>query len=418
DYARVESRGPTLQMRNVDVQRLLDDCIAFVEPEATKRRLVMRVVMAPGAPIHFVTDELQLRQILMNLLGNSVKYTLQGSIELRVSGDESDLRIEVADTGIGIPEGRRHLLFREYERFGTEKTGIEGTGLGLAIAHRLARRLGGHLGHRDNPVGGSVFWLEIPAGAPAAEDVAAAASIAETAIALRVLLVDDSVVNREIAAGYLRKSGHTVIEASDGSDAVELAGAHDFDVVLMDMRMSGMNGLEATRRIRALPAPRGKVPIVAVTANALDEHAEECRRAGMNDHLAKPFAQADLLAVVVRAAARRRVFDTAGLAQVASAIGEEEAERLLDCLGLRIEALLRRLDDPTKVPSREELADLAHELAGSGGTLGFQRLASAARRYAVAVRSGAADGRDLAGEAKNVLTALQRRRSLETLLSV
>ena len=125
-----------------------------------------------------------------------------------------------------------------------------------------------------------------------------------------------------------------------------------------------------------------------------------------------------MLAVVVRAAARRRVFDTAGLAQVASAIGEEEAERLLDCLGLRIEALLRRLDDPTKVPSREELADLAHELAGSSGTLGFQRLASAARRYAVAVRSGAADGRDLAGEAKNVLTALQRRRSLETLLSV
>jgi len=271
-----------------------------------------------------------------------------------------------------------------------------------------------------------VFWLQIPAGAPEATEVAVAAGADEAAAPLHVLVVDDSEVNREVAVGYLRNGGHMVAEASDGGAAVEFVGARDFDLVLMDMRTSGMDGLQATCRIRALKAPRGQVPIVAVTANALDEHAEECRRAGMTDHLTKPFTQRELLAVVARVAARccspgwhqAPVVDTAGLAQVASAVGEEEAQRLLDCLGLRIEALLRQLEDPATRPPREALADLAHELAGSSGTLGFHWLAAAAHHDEAAIRSGAADASGIAREAKNVLTALQRRRSLETLLSV
>ena len=122
---------------------------------------------------------------------------------------------------------------------------------------------------------------------------------------LNVLVTDDSDVNRDVAVAFLRKAGHATSEARDGGKAVRLAAARDFDVVLMDMRMPGMDGLEATRRIRALDGPRGQVPIVAVTANALDQHAEECRRAGMSEHLAKPFTQAELLAVVARAAGQR-----------------------------------------------------------------------------------------------------------------
>ena len=164
DYARIEALGPALHMKHIDVRHLIEECLAVVEPGARARGLEIRNTAAPDAPVQFVTDDIQLRQILMNLLSNAVKYTPSGMVELRLSGDAEHLMIEVADTGIGIPEGQRHHLFNEYERFGAERTNIEGTGLGLAIAHRLARRLGGHMGHRDNPGGGSVFWLELPAG--------------------------------------------------------------------------------------------------------------------------------------------------------------------------------------------------------------------------------------------------------------
>jgi len=424
DYARVEAKGPLPHMRPTDIRHLVDDCMAIIEPAARARGLETQTTVSAQMPARFVTDAVQLRQILMNLLSNAVKYTPQGTVEIRLGGDDNHLKIEVADTGIGIPEARRHRLFDEYERFGAERTGIEGTGLGLAIAQRLAHRMGGDVGHRHNFGGGSVFWLVLPAGV--AEDAEAAAEAEyDQAQPLRILLADDSEINRGVAAGHLRTAGHTVLEAADGGEAVDLAGEHLFDVVLMDMRMPGMDGLEATRRIRALKAPNGRVPIVAVTANALDAHAEECRRAGMSEHLAKPFNKAELLAAVTRAAAQARArpqnegpaIDPATLGQVRSAVGEAEVQRLLDCLALRIEAMLRRLDEPSGA-SEEEIAPLAHELAGGAGTLGFGRLAAAARRFDTAAGSGFADQDQIRREAKAALCELRRRRSLEALLSV
>jgi CheY-like chemotaxis protein/HPt (histidine-containing phosphotransfer) domain-containing protein/two-component sensor histidine kinase len=425
DYARIEALGPALHMRRIDVRNLAEECVAVIGPGARARGLETRVTMAPGAPAQFVTDDIQLRQVLINLLSNAVKYTPLGMIELRLKGDQEHLTIEVADSGIGIPEGRRHLLFKEYERFGTERTSIEGTGLGLAIAHRLTRRMGGHMGHRNNPGGGSIFWLELPAGAADQVEVATEAVQPKPNHRLNVLVVDDSEVNRSVAAAYLKTAGHDVAEASDGSEAVRLAAAQDFDVVLMDMRMAGMDGLEATRRIRALDGPRGQVPIIAVTANALDRHAEECRRAGMSEHLAKPFSEAELTAVVARAASqcRCRSCDTAPaidpetMASITSAMGEEAVQHLLDCLALRIESLLRALD-PAAFASPDELAALAHELKGSGGTLGFTRLASVAGRFESAVAMGSADAEEMRREASAALAELRRRRSLEALLSV
>jgi signal transduction histidine kinase/DNA-binding NarL/FixJ family response regulator len=425
DYARIEALGPALHMHRIDVRRLAEECVAVIEPGARARGLETRVIMAPGAPAQFVTDNIQLRQVLINLLSNAVKYTPLGMIELRLKGDQEHLTIEVADSGIGIPEGRRHLLFKEYERFGTERTSIEGTGLGLAIAHRLTRRMGGHMGHRNNPGGGSVFWLELPAGTADQVEVAAAAVKPELSRRLNVLVVDDSEVNRSVAAAYLKTAGHDVVEAADGGEAVRLVGAQDFDVVLMDMRMAGMDGLEATRRIRALDDPRGQVPIIAVTANALDRHAEECRRAGMSEHLAKPFTQAELTAVVARAASQCRcrscdaaAIDPEIMASITSAMGEEGVQHLLDCLALRIESLLRALEDPAAFASPDELAALAHELKGSGGTLGFTQLASVAARFEDAVAMGSADADEMRREAVVALAELRRRRSLEALLSV
>ena len=384
----------------------------------------MRNTAGPDAPVQFVTDDIQLRQILINLLSNAAKYTPSGMIELRLSGDEEHLTIEVADTGIGIPEGQRHHLFNEYERFGAERTSIEGTGLGLAIAHRLTRRLGGHMGHRDNPGGGSVFWLELPAGIPdKIPDTPAEPEDSAHAAVERAGRGSFRCQSR-VAVAFLRKAGHTTSEARDGSKAVRLAAARDFDVVLMDMRMPAVDGLEATRRIRALDGPRGQVPIVAVTANALDQHAEECRRAGMSEHLAKPFTRDELLAVVARAAGQRprpvsdavTTIDADTLAQLATCVGGDELQRLLDCLALRIESLLRQLEDPAQSAAPDDLAALAHELKGSAGTLGFTRLAAAAGCFENAVATGAtADTAEMRHEATAALSELRRRRSLEAM---
>jgi signal transduction histidine kinase/DNA-binding NarL/FixJ family response regulator len=428
DYARIEALGPALHMSRIDVRAVAEDCVAVIAPSARARGLETRITMTVGAPAHFVTDDIQLRHILMNLLSNAVKYTPQGAIEVRLMGDEEHLVIEIADTGIGIPECKRHLLFQEFERFGTERTSIEGTGLGLAIAHRLTRRMGGHLGHRDNPGGGSVFWLELPAGAEESEDpeVAPEAATPDLSRLLSVLVVDDSDVNRKLAATYLRNVGHSVVEAAGGSEAVRLVATQDFDVVLMDVRMPDIDGLEATRRIRALDEPHRRVPIIAVTANALDGHAEECRRAGMSEHLAKPFTQAELIAVIARAASGWRrassapapVIDPECLTQVAAVMGDEAVDRLLDGLALRIESLLRTIEDPTAVAASDRLTELAHELKGSGGTLGFARLAAAAGHLERAPATGTADVGEIRREAMAALAELRRRRSLESLLSV
>jgi signal transduction histidine kinase/DNA-binding NarL/FixJ family response regulator len=427
DYARLEAIGPTLRPQRIELRPLIEESIALVEPGAKARGLQTRITLGRQAPTHFVTDANQLRHILANLLSNAVKYTPRGMVECRVKGDPERLIIEVADTGIGIPHEQRHRLFKEFERFGAERTGIEGTGLGLSSAHRLARLMGGHMGHRDNVGGGSVFWLELPASAeqapPLPVDIVQPAPAPVRA--LNVLIVDDSAINRELMSSFLHAAGHCVREARDGAEAVQMVAAQDYDVVLMDMRMAGMDGLEATRAIRALKGPRGCVPIVAVTANAFAGHAEECRRAGMSEHLAKPFAQAELLAAVARAATQGSgtpdrigsAIDDDIMAQLVASVGESGFERLLDQLAVRIEALLRQIEDPEAATTDEVLADLAHELIGSAGTLGVTGLAEAASRYEAALAGGGADASEMRSVAIATLSELRTRRSLEALVS-
>jgi DNA-binding response OmpR family regulator len=202
-----------------------------------------------------------------------------------------------------------------------------------------------------------------------------------------------------------------------------MAAAQDYDVVLMDMRMAGLDGLEATRAIRALQGRRASVPIVAITANAFDHHVEACRRAGVSEHMAKPFTQAELTAAVARAAARRSgaqvraesEIDPDIMDQLVASVGESDFERLLDQLAVRIEALLRQIDDSAS--SHEELADLAHELKGSAGTLGLTRLAEVVARYETALAGENADSTEMRDSAVAALSELRARRSLAALIS-
>jgi two-component system, sensor histidine kinase len=205
---------------------------------------------------------------------------------------------------------RRADLFHEFERLDRNvNNNVEGTGSGLAISVRLAAMMGGYLGHADNPAGGNVFWLELPlvAGtadeakngmpAPSSVDLLktahtdTAAQTAAASLAARVLVVDDMVTNRDIARAFLRVAGYQVDCVENGEKAIAAAAAKDYDVVLMDVHLPGMDGMEASRRIRALTGARGQVPIIALTARVLAQQVEECRKAGMDSYLGKPFAQ-------------------------------------------------------------------------------------------------------------------------------
>ena len=469
DLSEIEEGHAELRPVAIDLRSITQACLDLVRPAAAAKGLALTMDMAPGTPPSMVADPTRLRQVLLNLLGNATKFTAEGAVGLRLAAAGDRLRIEVADTGPGIPAERRHQLFRDFERLGAEAGATEGAGLGLALSARLAALLGGRLGHEDNPGGGSVFWLELPLAAPgtspAAAPVAATAPVpdrpglpdagpasptaprfrtrpvehvtqAAPATAAvhryRVLVVDDVAMNHDIAGAFLRAVGHEVACAEGGAKAVELAAASDFDAILMDVRMPGMDGLEATRRIRALAGPRGRVPIVAVTAQAFAEQISECRKAGMDSHLAKPFTPDALRAVVAHAAATLRrdvdqpvaaaggepagpasststvpmppvlgseltVLDQAAFEQTAAFLPPESIASYLRTIAERGEAFLRALRAPGALAGNgADLAAAAHTLAGSAGMFGFERLATVARRFEHAVQAGASDASTLA----------------------
>ena len=424
DLSEIEAADIEPQTVELDVRVVAAACLDLIRPAAEAKRLALSIVVAPNTRQEVVTDPTRLRQVLLNLLGNAVKFTSHGTVELRLRqvADGAVLRIEVADTGPGIPAEECQRLFRDFERLDTEANqGVEGAGLGLALSARLATLLGGRLGHDDNPGGGSVFWLELPMdtalASPPAEPPAGVAHASAPPV-LHVLVVDDVAMNRDIAGSFLRAAGHRVTCVEGGAEAIAAVGTIDFDVVLMDVRMPEMDGLEATRRIRALEGERGRVPIVALTAQAFTEQVAECRKAGMDSHLPKPFGPDTLLSAVLRAAAARPARGESlgsgsapGISPAGAVIGSELAvfnqtvfeltafyltpeavTSYMDAIAERGEALLRGLRGPDALmQAGDELAEAAHTIAGSAGMFGFERLTSLGRRFERAIQAGAAE---------------------------
>ncbi|HET6307091.1 MAG TPA: PAS domain S-box protein [Rhodopila sp.] len=429
DLSEVDGEDIEPRATELDARAVAAACLELVRPAAEAKRLALNIVVAPDTRTELVTDPTRLRQVLLNLLGNAVKFTSHGMIEIRLrpSAEPAGLRIEVADTGPGIKAEDRQLLFRDFEPMDSDPgQGFPGAGLGLALSARLASLLGGRLGYDDNPGGGSVFWLDLPAARPLESPPAAPPPTEARAAApqvLHVLVVDDVAMNRDIAGSFLRAAGHRVTCVEGGAAAIAAVGTVDFDVVLMDVRMPEMDGLEATRRIRALEGPRGRVPIVALTAQAFTEQVAECRKAGMDSHLPKPFGPDSLLTAVLRAASLRPVRSEpqdAGAAPasepVGAAIGAElavfnpdvfdrtacyltpEAVRsYMEAITERGEALLRGLRGPEALrQAGDELAEAAHTIAGSAGMFGFERLTSLGRRFERAIQAGSAEAPALA----------------------
>jgi PAS domain S-box-containing protein len=305
DFSKIEAGKLRIESVPFEMADVLEQALAIVAPSASRKSLALRAE-APRTDVPaLLGDPHRLRQVLINLLGNAVKFTETGSVTLRLSVREiangsAALRIEVLDTGIGIEPKALGRLFSPFEQAdGSMTRRFGGTGLGLAITRQLVDLMGGRVGVTSEPGLGSNFWLELTLLVAAPEIVQGPVPTKEAkpAHGLVVLLAEDNPVNIAVAVALLRREGHRVVVANSGEAALAFLERQTFDVVLMDCHMPGMDGFEATRQLRA----RGlQIPVIALTASAMDDERAECFAVGMDDFLAKPLTVTSLREVLLR----------------------------------------------------------------------------------------------------------------------
>lgn len=429
DYAKIEHGQIEIETRAVDVGALAETAIEMMADRANARgdTLTLEIPKTLKNPV-VMSDPTRLRQILLNLLSNAIKFTSNGQVTLRISesGDEarSSLRFEVLDTGIGIDEDGKLKLFRPFSQVDSSiSRRYGGTGLGLTICKQIVETLGGSIGVDSTHGQGSVFWFEIPQIAathtknPPEQVQTAGEARRDTPPLpnLRILLVEDNVVNQQVAAGFLKHLGQTVSIASDGLEAVAAFEANSFDLVLMDMQMPNMDGIEATRQIRAREGYLSQVPIVAMTANASDDDRRRCVEAGMSSFQSKPVSLDQLRQIIETTpsieAYQPQVTQKAapGFAQrrleIIDAIGSEAFNELLDAFFKDASSILIELRNALSSAEPAALDRSLHALKGAASSIGFDDVAAMAQR----LRGGLPTGDDIAA----LKTTIAEKRQLK-----
>ncbi|MCA0417711.1 MAG: response regulator [Proteobacteria bacterium] len=402
DFSKIEAGRLELEQRPLDLRRLAEDCLSLTRWLAEEKKLRLECAVDPETPDIIVADETRVRQVLLNLLNNALKFTPAGQVTLRICCDWGVGRLifVVEDSGIGISPRRIDTLFQDFvQGDGSISRQYGGTGLGLSISRRLARLMGGDI-EAESVLGfGSRFRFHIPVVTAAPADAASGGSnltVPDTYTPRRILLVDDLEINQEIVAAMLRSAGHEVEIAADGPNAIANYSARRHDLILMDVQMPGMDGLEATRRIRELDTGGNSVPIIALTANVFSQQIESYGEAGMSDHIGKPFERDVLLVKIEELMSSRDtaqdVASSGPIPPAYPAIGDKLAE-LLRLVGARkTHELLTRLRDDLperfKDARQDKLRSDAHVVASSAGLLGYAALSTAARKLEQEIECG------------------------------
>ncbi len=320
DFSKIEARKLILQRVAFDLRHCVEQSVAALAVKAAEKGLVLQHSFDAAIPDSLLGDPSRLRQILLNLIGNAVKFTLQGSVSVDVrtieqSGSRLKLKFCVRDTGIGIPKDKQRAIFEAFTQVdGSSTREFGGTGLGLTISSQLVALMDGEIAVDSEPGQGSEFHFTAVFDVPertevqqhslesASEPVKADAKPVAAKSGLRILAVEDNPINQLLLTRLLEKSGHCVTIAANGREAIDcLAGANwEFDAVFMDVQMPEMDGLEATREIRRIESTREKrMPIIALTAHAMERDKERCLNAGMDRYLAKPI-QANLMQALLQ----------------------------------------------------------------------------------------------------------------------
>lgn len=396
DLTKVETGKLELENISFDSMQVIKEVLQLVEGKAQEKELLLNSIIAPDVSLWVNGDPWRLRQVLLNLLTNAIKFTSRGSITLKLSArspeeDDGVLLFEVIDTGIGIDkeiQSRLFEIFIQVDPSDTRKYG--GSGLGLAISKQLVELWGGHIGLDSRLGAGSRFWFSFGSAADAPDVLPSGQAVSnkpmqhETAY---LLLVEDTPVSQAVLAAMLRNEGHKVDVADSGLAAITAARDNCYDLIFMDVSMPDMNGMDATRIIRLQGGASADAPIVAMTAHAVKGYRDRCIAAGMNDYATKPISKKDLLALVnqwcgsakteapaiiasAESAADTVILDEAVLRQVAEETGSDDITQLLRIF--TAELTVRR-DTIARAVEQKDLASLgyeAHALKSGAATFG------------------------------------------------
>jgi signal transduction histidine kinase/CheY-like chemotaxis protein len=304
DFSKLEAGHVELDPQPFEVGPFFEDTLAIVAIQAAAKGLATHLEIDGGIPAALTADSTRLRQVVLNLLGNAIKFTAQGSVSVSVAHDRVGERlcVTVSDTGCGVPQDKLGRLFQRFSQADSSVTRNHGgTGLGLSICKALVELMGGQISVASVAGAGSTFAFWVAAAEAEAREIEQAAPVARPGRAeraSRILVVDDLDLNRELVRTILEASGYSVDDAAGGAEAVIAAGQTPFDLILMDLQMPGMDGYTAARTIRSGASPNSRTPIVALSANVLPEHTAAGAAAGMNGHVGKPINIAELLSVV------------------------------------------------------------------------------------------------------------------------
>ena len=416
DFSKLESGKLEIEELPFDLSALISGVVELMRARAEEKGLAISVHYGAGVPGIIRADPTRLRQVLLNLVGNAIKFTEIGGVHLelgveRRDGDDLILRFAVRDTGIGIPALAVDRLFTAFSQVDSSiNRRFGGTGLGLVICQRLVSLMGGQIEVDSSEGVGSTFHFALAVSAGPALSVEMTSSLPALP-QLRILLAEDNVVNQKVARAVLERHGHRVETAEDGEQVVRLvadARPGAWDVVLMDMQMPGMNGLEATGCIRRLADDRARVPIVAMTANAMREDRARCLAAGMDGYVAKPIDTLPLFLELARVLGiehsgggggivrvkNDQILDGDSLEILAQAVGREALGEVLDSGLEHFDTMRASWIAAFGQGDRAGMAFVAHDIKSIAASLGLQRLASLAKAVEAAAR-GAEDGQEM-----------------------
>jgi signal transduction histidine kinase/CheY-like chemotaxis protein/HPt (histidine-containing phosphotransfer) domain-containing protein len=420
DVSKIEAGRLEVEIAPFHLRDCLDEAVGMLSPKAEAQGLTLHCRLADGVPTGIESDAARLRQILVNLLDNAIKFTPRGEVRLEVeAGPEKDglveLRFAVYDTGIGIPADRMDRLFKPFSQADSSMSRVYGgTGLGLVISQRLAEHLGGRMWVESEPGRGSTFSFTIrcrpapQASSQVSSDVSETGEAGKTGVLLsprlaedlplRILLAEDNSVNQRVGLLMLDRMGYLADVAGNGSEVLEALRRQPYDLILMDVQMPGMDGLEATRRIRA-DFPRERQPrIVAMTANVLREQREACLASGMDDFVLKPVAFADLRSALARCGGRDSAlpepavpepsppppdsssrFDPSyldSLRRLSEKTGSPLVRQIVNHYRVETPRRLERMRQALLRGDAAELNFVAHSLRGSSAQIGALRVAA------------------------------------------
>jgi PAS domain S-box-containing protein len=412
DYSKIDAGKLEYERLPIDLRGLADSVLAISGPRAAAKGIELEARLPALLPTHLCGDPGRLRQILLNLVSNAVKFTDRGQVAIEIEVEDlgparAALSVAVVDTGIGIPESSLQTLFTEFGQVDSSVSRrFGGTGLGLAICKRLLDGMGGTIEVESTPGTGSRFRFTVPLDKDASLGVAVPEFVTAPALGTvtlngRVLVAEDNPANQLIVTAMLSRYGLRVDVVSNGVEALAAVRSLPYDLILMDMQMPEMDGIEATVAIRKLPGKTGTIPIMGVTANAFREDQEKCRRAGMQDIVTKPFRWSDLIDRMIPflppsvspasddPLSSLAVANVAPYRKLVADVGEEAARSVIDVFLSDARARLQRMGTHAGGGNLQALAAEAHALKGSVDLLGFERLTFTASMLEIAGEEGA-----------------------------